>query len=162
MEFYLYVSNVILWVTFTFTCSLLWICQNWVWGNVLSEISRNVYNITWHYIPYQVVSKIFRTGAAIYRTVVVARSTGPNSPNCELRALPRRLAATAWKLAQTSLRTSARTDLTASPWQRPVSHFRPHPAVSGEIQNAFHPPPTVLTWFDTLWLFPISKNETEA
>jgi hypothetical protein len=28
--------------------------------------------------------------------------------------------------------------------ERPVSHFRPHPAVSGEKQNGCHPPPTVL------------------
>jgi hypothetical protein len=36
---------------------------------------------------YEVVSKIFRTGAAIYIAVVVARSTGPNRPNCEFRVL---------------------------------------------------------------------------
>jgi hypothetical protein len=27
-------------------------------------------------------------------------------------------------------------DVAASPWQRPVSHFSPYPAVSGEIQMA--------------------------
>jgi hypothetical protein len=43
---------------------------------------------------YEVVSKIFRTGAAIYTAVVVARSTGPNRPNCEFRDLLRRFAAT--------------------------------------------------------------------
>jgi hypothetical protein len=39
-------------------------------------------------------------------------------------------------------RTFARTGMAASPWQRTVSHFRPHPAVSGEIQMAVipHPP----------------------
>jgi hypothetical protein len=38
---------------------------------------------------YKVVSKIFRTGAAIYEytAVVVARSAGPNRPNCEFRFL---------------------------------------------------------------------------
>jgi DNA-directed RNA polymerase subunit N (RpoN/RPB10) len=40
---------------------------------------------------YEVVSKIFRTGAAIYTAVVVARSTGPNRPNCEFRVLLRLL-----------------------------------------------------------------------
>jgi hypothetical protein len=34
-----------------------------------------------------VTSKIFRFGAAIYTAVVVARSTGPNRPNCEFRFL---------------------------------------------------------------------------
>jgi hypothetical protein len=32
-------------------------------------------------LMYDVVSKIFRTGAAIYTAVVVARSTGPKKPN---------------------------------------------------------------------------------
>ena len=31
-----------------------------------------------------------------------------------------------------------------------------------EKQNGGHPPPTVLPWFDTLWLLLISKNEIEA
>ena len=31
-----------------------------------------------------------------------------------------------------------------------------------EKQNGRHPPPTVLPWFGTLWLFPISKNEIKA
>jgi hypothetical protein len=66
---------------------------------------------------------------------VVARSTGPKTPNCEFPVLLRRFAATAWKRAKTSPRTLARTDLAASPWQRPVSHFRPHPAVSGRFDN---------------------------
>jgi hypothetical protein len=48
-------------------------------------------------------------------------------------------AATAWKRAKTLPRTLARTFLAASPWQRPVSHFRSHPAVSGEIQIAVIP-----------------------
>jgi hypothetical protein len=111
---------------------------------------------------YEVVSKIFRTGAAIYTAVVVARSAGPNRPNCEFRILLRRFAATAWKRAKTSPRTLARTDLAASLWQRPVSHSRSYPAVSGETLNDCHPPPTVLPWFDTLWLLPISKNEIES
>jgi hypothetical protein len=34
-------------------------------------------------MAYEVESKIFRTGAAIYTAVVVARSTVPNRPNCE-------------------------------------------------------------------------------
>jgi hypothetical protein len=93
-----------------------------------------------------VVSKIFRTGTANYIALVVARSTGPNRPNCEFRVLLRRFAATARKRAKTSPRTLTRTDLAASPWQRPVSHFRPHPAVSWEKQNGCHPPPTVLPW----------------
>jgi hypothetical protein len=101
-----------------------------------------------HTQMYECVSKIFRTGAAIYAAVVVARSTGPNRTNCEvwvLRVL-RSFAATAWKRAKTSPRTLARTNLAASPWQRPVSHFRPHPAVSGEIQNGCHPQSNVLPW----------------
>jgi hypothetical protein len=36
------------------------------------------------------------------------------------------------------------------------------PAVSGEIQNGCHPPPTVLPSFGTLWFLPIYKNEIEA
>jgi hypothetical protein len=35
-----------------------------------------------------------------------------------------------------------KTYLPASPWQRPVSHFRPHPALSGEKRNGCHPHPT--------------------
>jgi hypothetical protein len=91
---------------------------------------------------YEMVSKIFRTGAVICTAVVVARSTGTNRPKCEFRVLLRRFAATAWKRAKTSPRNLARTDLAASPWQRPVLHFRPHPDVSGEIQNGWvlHPP----------------------
>ena len=73
-----------------------------------------------------------------------------------------KFAETAWKRAKTSPQTLARTDLAASPWQRPVSHFRPHPPVSGEKQNGCHPPPTTLPWFGTLWRLPISKNEIEA
>jgi hypothetical protein len=44
---------------------------------------------------YEVVSKIFRTGAAIYTAVVVARSASPNTPNGEFRVLLRRFAAIA-------------------------------------------------------------------
>jgi hypothetical protein len=108
-----------------------------------------------------VVTKIFRTGAAIYTPVVVARSTVPNWPNCEFRVLLRNFAATAWKSAKMSPRTLARTDLAFSP-RRSVSHFRPHPAFSGEIQNGYHPPPTALPWFGTLCLLPVSKNEIEV
>jgi hypothetical protein len=65
---------------------------------------------------YEVESKIFRTVAAIYTAVVVARSTGPNKPNCEFRVRRRSIfAATAWKRAKTSPRTLAITDLAASP-----------------------------------------------
>jgi hypothetical protein len=85
---------------------------------------------------YEVVSKIFRTGIAKYTAVAVARSTGPKSPNCEFRVLLRSFTATAWKRAKTSPRTLARTDLAALPWQRPVSHLRPHPAVSGVMKLA--------------------------
>jgi hypothetical protein len=62
--------------------------------------------------------------------LVVARSTGPSRPKCEFRVLLRGFAGTAWKRAKTSPRTLARTNLAASPWQRPVSHFHPHPASS--------------------------------
>jgi hypothetical protein len=58
--------------------------------------------------------------------------------------------------------TSVSTDHAASPWQHPVSHFCPHPTVSGKTQNGCHSPPTIIPWFDTLWLLPISKNEIEA
>jgi hypothetical protein len=90
---------------------------------------------------YEVVFKIFWTGAAIYTVVVVARSTGPNRPNCEFRFLLRCFAATAWKRAKTLPRTLARTDLAASPWQRPVSRFLSHPAFSGETPQGCHPHP---------------------
>jgi hypothetical protein len=104
-------------------------------------------SIRW-WSQYEVVFKILRTGAAIYTAVVTARSTGPNRPNCEFRVLLRCFAATAQKLAKTPPRTLARTDLAASAWQRPVSYFRPHPAVSGEILNGCHPPLTVRNILD--------------
>jgi hypothetical protein len=44
---------------------------------------------------YEVVSKIFRTGAAIYTAVVVAQTICPKRPNCECQVLLRRFAATA-------------------------------------------------------------------
>jgi hypothetical protein len=44
---------------------------------------------------YEVVSKIFRTGAAIYTAVVVGQRICPNRPNCEFRVLLLRFAATA-------------------------------------------------------------------
>ena len=86
----------------------------------------------------------------------------PNRRNCGFLVLLRRFAATAWKSVKTSPQTLAREDLAASPWHRPVSHFRPHPALSGEKQNSCNPQPTVLPWFGTLWLLPTSKNEIEA
>jgi hypothetical protein len=92
---------------------------------------------------YEVISKILRSGAAIYTAVVAARSTGPNRPNCEFWVLLQCFASTAWKRAEASPRTLVRTDLAASPWQRPISHFHPHPAVSGRtFLMAFipHPP----------------------
>jgi hypothetical protein len=106
---------------------------------------------------YEEESKIFQTGVAIYTAVVVARSIGPNMSNSNFRVLPRGFAATEWKLAKTSPRTLARTDLVASPWQRPVSHFCPHPAGSGEIQNECHSPLTVLPWFGTRDIFFFQK-----
>jgi hypothetical protein len=103
----------------------------------------------------EVVSKIFRTGAAIYTAVVVPRSTGPNRPNCKFQVLLQTLAVTVWNLAKTSPRTSARTDLAASPWQRHFSQFRPHPAVYGEITYGCLPPPTLLPC--DYFLFPKMK-----
>jgi hypothetical protein len=44
---------------------------------------------------YDVVSQIFLIGADTYTAVVVARSTGPKTPNCEFPVLLRRFAATA-------------------------------------------------------------------
>jgi hypothetical protein len=44
---------------------------------------------------YEVVSKIFLTATTIYTAVVVARNSGANRPNCELRVLLRRFAAIA-------------------------------------------------------------------
>jgi hypothetical protein len=46
---------------------------------------------------YEVVSKIFRTGAAIYTAVVVAQRICSNRPYCQFRVLLRRFAATALK-----------------------------------------------------------------
>jgi hypothetical protein len=90
---------------------------------------------------YEGVSKIFRTGAVIDTAVVILYRICPNGPNCEFRVLLRRFAATAWRLAKTSPWTSARTDLAASPWRRPVSHFFPHPVVPGAIKMAVTPHP---------------------
>jgi hypothetical protein len=44
---------------------------------------------------YEDVSRIFRTGAAIYTAVVVAQNTGPNRSSCEFRGLMRHFAVTA-------------------------------------------------------------------
>jgi hypothetical protein len=46
---------------------------------------------------------MFRTGAAIYTAVVVARSTGPNRQNCEFRILLRSFEATALKRVKASV-----------------------------------------------------------
>jgi hypothetical protein len=111
---------------------------------------------------YHAVSKIFWTGDTIYTSIVVARCTGSKRPNCYVRVLLRGFAATAWKRAKMPPHILVRTDLAASPWQRPVWHFRPYPEVSGVILNGYHPPPTVLPLFDILWLLTVSKNEIEA
>jgi hypothetical protein len=75
---------------------------------------------------------------------VVARSTGPKRPNCEFRVLLRRFSATARKCTKTSPQTLVRTVLAALPWQRLVSHFRPHPEVF---------------WRNTKWLsFPTHRT----
>jgi hypothetical protein len=65
---------------------------------------------------YGVLSKIFRTGSAIYTAVVVARSTGSNRPNREFHVLLQRFVATAWRRTKTSPRTLPRIDLAASLW----------------------------------------------
>jgi hypothetical protein len=112
-----------------------------------------------HHRTYEVVSKIFWTGATIYTAVLVVQST---RPNCEFWVLLGHFVATAWKRVKMSPWTLVRTDLAASSWQCPVSDFCPHPSVSGETKSGCHPPPNVLPWFGALWLLPISKNETEA
>jgi hypothetical protein len=88
-------------------------------------------------ITYEVISKIFRTVAAICTAVVVARSTFPNRPNREFRDLLWCFAANSWKRAKKSPRSLARTGLISSPWQRPVSHSRPHSAVSGKTKKTY-------------------------
>jgi hypothetical protein len=45
----------------------------------------------------------------------------------------------------------------ASPWQRPISHFHPHPIVFDKIQMAVIP-----HRFDSLLFLPISKGDIEA
>jgi hypothetical protein len=100
------------------------------------EITRDLQKLRLK--KYDVLSKTFRNGSAIYIAVVVARSTGPNRPNCEFRYLLRSFATTARKRAKTSPQTLARTDLAASPWQRTVSHFHLHPALTVETQNGCH------------------------
>jgi hypothetical protein len=101
----------------------------------------------------KVVPNIFQTGAAIYTAVVVAGSTGPQ----QAQTVNSKFYCHVLRRLRESVRrrrpkTMATTDLAYSPWQRPVLHFRPHPAVSGETQNGCHPPPTALPTFDTLWL----------
>ena len=80
-------------------------------------------------------SKIFRTRSTIYTVVVVAQRICHNWLNCEFPVLLRSFVATASKRAKTTPPTLATTDLAASPWQRPFSHFRFHPPVSGKKQN---------------------------
>jgi hypothetical protein len=58
--------------------------------------------------------------------------------------------------------TFAKTDLATSPWQRTLSHSRPHLFVSSEKQNCCYPPAIVLPWFGTLWRPSISWNEIQA
>jgi hypothetical protein len=67
---------------------------------------------------YEVVSKTFRTGAAVYTAVESAQRICPNRPNYKFRVLPRRFVATAWKHIKTWPRTLARADPADSPWQR--------------------------------------------
>jgi hypothetical protein len=90
-------------------------------------------------VNYEVVSKIFRSSAAIYTAAVVARSTVPNRPNCDFRVLLRRFAATAWKRAKTSPRT----------WREPtwlLHHDKPRltlpssPSSFWRNTNGCHPP----------------------
>jgi hypothetical protein len=80
------------------------------WSGVKAEWAWQLLHV---WFLYEVVSKIFRTGADIYTTAVVARSTGSNRSNCEFWLLLW-LAATVWKRAKTSPRTSAGTELAAS------------------------------------------------
>jgi hypothetical protein len=52
-----------------------------------------------------------------------------------------------------------RTDLAASPWHHPVSHFTPHPAFSGEIQMAVIPPYcTLLIWHPVTYSYFQKQN----
>jgi hypothetical protein len=97
------------------------------------------------------VSKIFRTSAAICTEVVLARSTGPNRPNCEFRVLLRHLGATALKRAKTSPRT-----VLEQTW---LLHHDTAPSQTLSSPNSFwrktkllSTPLTVLPWFSTLWL----------
>jgi len=98
----------------------------------------------------------------LWRQRDCAQRICPCRPNCEFRVLMRHFAATVWKWTKMLPQTLARTDLAASPWQRPVSHFHPRSVVSGEKQNGCHPPTHRTSRFGTLWLLPVSKNENEA
>jgi hypothetical protein len=62
--------------------------------SVITNSNYNTMARDWNCLKHEVESKIFRTGAAIYTAVVVARSTGPNRPNCESQVLLRSFAAT--------------------------------------------------------------------
>jgi hypothetical protein len=59
---------------------------------------------------YEVVSKIFRDGAAIYATIVLVRSTDPNRPFSTAK-----FGGDFVKRAKTSPLTLARTNLADSP-----------------------------------------------
>jgi hypothetical protein len=72
----------------------------------------------------------------LYISYRSAKHRSQQATKCEFRVLLRRFAATAWERAKTSPRTLAITDLASLQWQRPVSHFRTHPAVSGETSMA--------------------------
>jgi hypothetical protein len=90
---------------------------------------------------YEVVSKILRTGVAIHTAVMVARSTVPNRPNCEFRVLLRLLRRLSEDVAPNF--GEHRPDCFTMTTPRPRL-TRPHPAVSDEIQNGCHSPPTVI------------------
>jgi len=76
----------------------------------------------------------------------------------EFRVILRSFAATARKRAKTSPQSLVRTDLSASPWQRRISHCHPYPPVSDDKQICCYSPPTILPWFGNLRLLPISKT----
>jgi hypothetical protein len=76
--------------------------QNTDLPSVLREMQERRGNSYWVLkSKYEMESKIFRTGAAIYTAVVVAQRICPNRPNCEFRDLLLSFAATAGKHAKT-------------------------------------------------------------
>jgi hypothetical protein len=56
---------------------------------------KGIETLAGNYLRYEVVSKIFRTGASTCTAVVVTQIIFPNRPNREFRVLLRRVAATA-------------------------------------------------------------------